>query len=155
MVERNQDVIGPDGRCQVPNNHSKYRTSCVLAVGSTLVNLQRYDPGPGVQPPDSAACAAIYLHMGGGKERLHCGRGILRLHTRQYHLPNRGLKLGRRRRDGQVNGLDHVNSIRQRCIEPHPDVLRVQARTERDLQVLSLAGRAGLRAALVRDLRMR
>ena len=27
LAERSQDVIGSDGRCQVPNNHSKYGTS--------------------------------------------------------------------------------------------------------------------------------
>jgi hypothetical protein len=130
----------------VPNNHSKYRTSLALARIGTLIKLQRHDSGPGIQPPDPAAGAAIDLHVLGGQERLHRCRGIRWLHARQYHLPNRGLQR-RRRGDGQVGGLDHVNSIRQRCVEPRPDIGRVQARSERDLQVLGLARRAGRRAA--------
>jgi hypothetical protein len=37
MAERGQDVVGSDGRCHVPNNHSKYRTSGVLACTGTPV----------------------------------------------------------------------------------------------------------------------
>ncbi len=96
----------------MPNNHSKYRTSRGLTGVGALVNFQRHDSGPGVQPPDSAAGAAFYLHMLGGEERPHRECGIPGLHAWQYNLPNRGLKLRRRGGDSQVSSLDHVNSVR-------------------------------------------
>ena len=37
VAERNQDVFGSHGRCHVPNNHSKYRTSGLLVRHGTLV----------------------------------------------------------------------------------------------------------------------
>jgi len=91
VAERNQDVIGPYGRCQVPNNHSKYRTSGPLACGGALVGRQRYHRSPGIQPPDSAAGEAVYLHTLGGEKRLHRRSSVLRLHTWQFNLPDRGL----------------------------------------------------------------
>jgi len=154
VAERNQDVVGSYGRCHVPNNHSKYRTSCVLARGGTLVNRQRHHPGPGIQPPDSAAGAALYLRFLGGEKRPHRCISVLRSHTWQFHLPNRGLQ-PRRRSDGQVSGLDHVNSIRQGGVQRDPDLVRVAAGREPDLQVLSFAGRTCRCAAQVGDLRMR
>ena len=154
MAERNQDVVGSYGRCHVPNNHSKYRTSSVLARGGTLVNRQRHHPGPGIQPPDSAAGATLYLHFRGGEERPHRYISVLRLHAWQFHLPNRGLQ-PRRRSDGQVSGLDHVNSIRQGGVQRDPDLVWVAVSREPDLQVLGFARRSSRRAALIRDLRMR
>ena len=155
MAERNQDVVGSHGGCQVPNNHSKYRTSLVCTGVGTLIDFQRYHSGPGVQPPDSAASAAIYLRVRTGQKGLYRRVGILRPYTRQYHLPNRGLQPWRRRRGDQVSGLDHVNSLRQRRVEPHPELVRVEARGERDLQILSLACRSSRRAAVIGDLWMR
>jgi hypothetical protein len=155
VAERNQDVVGSDGRCHVPNNHSKYRTSVVLAIGGTLVNDHRHRPGPGIQLPDAVAGETFDLRMLGGQERPHRGLRVLGLHTWQYHLPNRDLKLWRRGGDGQVSGLDHVNSIRQGSVEPDPDIIWIHRGCERDLQVLSFAGCAGWRAAVVGDLGMR
>jgi hypothetical protein len=37
VAERNQDVFGSHGRCQVPNNHSKYRTPGLLVRNGTPV----------------------------------------------------------------------------------------------------------------------
>jgi len=91
MAERNQDVVGSYGRCHVPNNHSKYRTSGLLTRGGTLIYLQRCHPGPGVQPPDSAAGKAVDLHVLGGQKRPYRVISVLRSHTWQFHLPNRGL----------------------------------------------------------------
>jgi len=120
-----------------------------------LINFQRYHRGPGVQSPDSLTGAAFHLHRRGGQERLHRRSGVAAMYARQNHLPNRGLKLGRVRRDCHVRNLDHVNSFGQRFVEPDPHVFRVHGRRERDLQVLGLTGRAGWRAAVIRDLGMR
>jgi hypothetical protein len=154
VAERSQDVIGSHGWCHVPNNHSKYRTSGVLTGRGALVDCQRHHGGPGVEPPDAAAGEAIHFRMRGREERLHRRCGIRRFDARQYHLPNRGLQPGRRR-GGQVKCLDHVYSFWQGCVQPGPDLVGVQARGQRDLQVLRLAGCAGRRAALIRDLGMR
>jgi hypothetical protein len=91
VAERNQDVVGSHGRCHVPNNHSKYRTSCVLAYDGTLLYLQRYHRGPGIQPPDAAAGNAVDLGMRACQEVRHRSVRALRLHTWQFHLPNRCL----------------------------------------------------------------
>jgi hypothetical protein len=91
VAERYQDVVGSHGRCHVPNNHSKYRTSGELTVGGALVCCQRHYRGPGVQPPDAAAGEAVYLRVLGGEERPHRGLRVVRLYAWQVHLPNRGL----------------------------------------------------------------
>jgi hypothetical protein len=154
VAERNQDVVGSYGRCQVPNNHSKYRTSSPLVRVGALVGRQRYHRGPGIQPPDSAAGEAVDLHTLGGEKRLHRGSSVLRLHTWQFHLPNRGLQ-PRRGGDGQVSGLDHVNSCWQGGVDRDPDGVRVTPSRERDLEELGLAGRARRCTTLVGNLGMR
>jgi hypothetical protein len=154
VAERNQDVVGSHGRCHVPNNHSKYRTSSVLASRGTLVHRQRHHPGPGVQPPDAAAGKAFDLGMLTCLEGRHRSARVLHLHTWQFHLPNRSLQPDRRG-SGQVSDLDHVYSVRQRRVQPGPHLGRVQLSGERDLQELRLAGRARGRTAVIGDLGMR
>jgi hypothetical protein len=123
----------------VPNNHSKYRIILVLVSDGALVNCQRYHRSPGVEPTNSVAGETIHLRVRGGEERLGCRRCRFSRHTRQQDLPVRGLQL-RRLRHGQVSDLDHVNPVWQGCVEPVPDVSRIEALGERNLQVLGFAG---------------
>jgi hypothetical protein len=130
----------------VPNNHSKYRTSLLAFRRGTLVYLQRYHCGPGVEPADSVAGEAIHLRMRDGKERLDCPGSLRLSDSGQYDFPLRGLKLWRFRH-GQITDLDHVNSVRQGCVEPSPHGVGIQPGGEGDLQKLGLAGSAGRRPA--------
>jgi hypothetical protein len=92
--------------------------------------------------------------MRGGEKHLNCRGSVLWRDPWQHDFPFRGLE-PRRRGGGQISDLDHVNSIRQSCVEPDPDRFRVKARREGDLQELGLTGSARGRPARIRDLGMR
>ncbi len=154
MAERNQDVFGSHGRCHVPNNHSKYRTSSRRFRSGSPIYLQRYHPGPGIEPADSLAGEALHIRVLGGEKRLDCSDRVIRRDPRQHHLPFRGLEPGRRL-GGQVGDLDHVDPLRQGRAQPVPDDIRIKLCREGDLKELGLAGSPGGGAARVRNLRMR
>jgi len=62
LSKRGQDVIGSDGRCHLPNNHSKYRTSGTRACSGTPVNAERQHSGSRIEPPQSLARHTLDNH---------------------------------------------------------------------------------------------
>ena len=162
MAERGQDVVGSYGRCHVPNNHSKYRTSGVPAFTGTPVKLQHEHGRPGIEPPDPLAGKPIDRGAAHGKECPHSPRRIAGLDARKHDAPLRRLepktartsligsfRLSRHRarlasrpraaRAGQLEYLDHVNPVRQRCVKPPTDVVRLATAGNRELEVFRLA----------------
>jgi hypothetical protein len=155
LAERNQDVIGSDGRCHVPNNHSKYRTSGVPLLCGTPVQLHCQHGGTGIEPPNSLTRQAFYLHACGGEKRLYCPGRVRWRDTGQDNLPMRGLQPQRCWRHRQVCDLNHVDPCWQRSAQSVPHIVGIAAPGEGDLQVLGLAGRTRGCPAGVRDLGMR
>ena len=96
VTESGEDIVGSDGRCDVPYDQSKYRTRTrPPAVGT---RGSRGDaPGdhrrPGVEGPHARSWSSGHLDpLGGEERRRRRPRGLGRLHARQQDLPHRGLQ---------------------------------------------------------------
>ena len=175
MAERGQDVVGSDGRCHVPNNHSKYRTSGVPVLTGTPVKLQREHGGPSIEPPDALAGEAFHLSNVRREECPHRAGRLIRPYAGERHPPLRcfqpepasdnrppagrtgSIHAGHLRRlaCGKLEHLDHVDPVRQGRVQRVPHVERGTRAGQADLQVLSLARGASRRPARVRNLRVR
>jgi hypothetical protein len=92
VAEPHQDVIGSNGRGQVPNNHSKYRTLVLPGSFAAPVNFECQHGGPGIEPSHSVIGQTINLHLGGGQESVHGTGCLVRGDAWQFDLPVRDLE---------------------------------------------------------------
>jgi hypothetical protein len=127
LAERGQDVIGPDGRRHVPNNHSKYGTCGVSLISGTPVYLKLDHGGAGIHPPDSLPGEALHLRGTGGEEDLDRPGRVSGRYPGKYNLPvgclqPQGTQLSGGRAAGHLKNLNHINSARQGSVEPIPHI---------------------------------
>jgi len=71
-VQRDQNVVGPYGRCSLPNNHSKYLTLARLCSAGTPIKFHADHGSTGVHPPCAVLREPLDLHPAGGEELNHC-----------------------------------------------------------------------------------
>jgi hypothetical protein len=128
VTEPHQDVIGSNGRGQVPNNHSKYRTLVLPSSFSAPVNFECQNAGSRIEPSYSVTRQTFNLHLGGGQESLRGPGCLIHGDARQFDLPLRGLEPGRWRL-GKVGNFDHINPIWQGCVKSVSHSVGLDARS--------------------------
>jgi len=87
------------------------------------------------------ALAGEALHHRGrlGQEGLRCQAGGRCRHSRQEHLPLGGFELQASRLAFRLDYVDHVNPVRQGCVQRSTEVGGLATAGKRDLEVFGLA----------------
>jgi hypothetical protein len=154
LTQRGQNVVRSNSRCHVPNNHSKYGTATRYRVYGTPVKLQGDDPGPRIHAPDPLWRKPFHLYSGGGHER--SARCFHRVTARpvQCHPPLGDLQIISQAAGPHLGNIDHIEPFGHRRVEPFADIAWTARRSQRNLEVLRLAGHAGWHRACVGNLRV-